>query len=274
MSMTEKSFETKLGTIRYWVSETGAKAAPQLVFLPGLTADHRLFDKQTEYFGGKYPMLVWDAPGHADSYPFRLTFTMEDKARMLDDILQAEGFDAPVIVGQSMGGYLGQMYEELFPEKLKGFISIDSSPLKREYYTGIELWLLERMEPVYRHYPWKMLLRQGTNGVATTEYGRKLMLSMMMTYDGDQKRYSELAGHGYRILAGAVRSGRAFDIKCPAMLICGTKDHAGSCIRYSRNWHKRSGIPLHWIEDAGHNSNTDKPEIINGLIESFLENEV
>jgi pimeloyl-ACP methyl ester carboxylesterase len=45
-------------------------------------------------------------------------------------------------------------------------------------------------------------------------------------------------------------------------------------IRYSRNWHKRSGIPLHWIEDAGHNSNTDKPDIINGLIESFLENEV
>ena len=120
MSMTEKSFETKLGTIRYWVSETGAKAAPQLVFLPGLTADHRLFDKQTEYFGGKYPMLVWDAPGHADSYPFRLTFTMEDKVRMLDDILRAEGFDAPVIVGQSMGGYLGQMYEELFSEKLKG----------------------------------------------------------------------------------------------------------------------------------------------------------
>ena len=222
MSMTEKSFETKLGTIKYWICETGAKNAPELVFLPGLTADHRLFDKQIEYFDGKYRIFVWDAPGHADSYPFQLTFTMEDKARMVDEILKAEGFDDPVIVGQSMGGYLGQMYEELFPEKLKGLVIIDSSPLKREYYTGIELWLLERMEPVYRHYPWKMLLKQGTNGVASSEYGRKLMLSMMMTYDGDQKRYAALAGHGYRILAGAVKSGRAFDIKCPVMLICGT----------------------------------------------------
>ena len=37
MSMTEKSFETKLGTIKYWISETGAKNAPELVFLPGIT---------------------------------------------------------------------------------------------------------------------------------------------------------------------------------------------------------------------------------------------
>ena len=110
--------------------------------------------------------------------------------------------------------------------------------------------------------------------MASSEYGRKLMLSMMMTYDGDQKRYAALAGHGYRILAGAVKSGRAFDIKCPVVLICGTKDHAGSCIRYARNWHKKTGITLHWIEGAGHNSNTDEPEKINGLIESFLENEV
>ena len=272
--MLEKTYETPSGTIHYRTDSNAEHPQPQLVFLPGLTADHRLFEKQIGCFEGQYPLLVWDAPGHAASWPFDLTFSLMDKAGWLDGILTREGFDMPILIGQSMGGYLGQMYEELFPEKLKGFISIDSSPLKREYYTGIELWLLERMEPVYRHYPWKMLLRQGTNGVATTEYGRKLMLSMMMTYDGDQKRYSELAGHGYRILAGAVRSGRAFDIKCPAMLICGTKDHAGSCIRYSRNWHKRSGIPLHWIEDAGHNSNTDKPDIINGLIESFLENEV
>ena len=27
-----------------------------------------------------------------------------------------------------------------------------------------------------------------------------------------------------------------------------------------------------WIEEAGHNSNTDKPEMINNLIEEFLSN--
>ena len=62
------------------------------------------------------------------------------------------------------------------------------------------------------------------------------------------------------------------EIKCPSLLICGTKDHAGSGIRYNREWHRKTKIPLKWIEGAGHNSNTDKPEMINSLIEEFLSN--
>lgn len=243
----------------------------ELVFLPGLTADHRLFEKQMEYFCKKYRVFVWDAPGHATSYPFEMSFSLEDKARWLDEILVLEGYNDPVIVGQSMGGYLGQMYAQLFPEKLRGFVSIDSAPLQRKYYTDWELWLLKRMEPVYRHYPWKMLQKQGTNGVATSAYGRALMRSMMMTYDGDQQRYALLAGHGYRILAEAVEAGLPYELKCPSLLICGEKDHAGSCIRYNKVWHKKTGIPIQWIAGAGHNSNTDAPEMINRILERFLQ---
>ena len=269
--MIEKTFPTNCGPIRYWISDAESNDRPELVFLPGLTADHRLFEKQLEYFRGKYRMFVWDAPGHASSYPFEMTFTLEDKAKWLDEILERESFHDPVIIGQSMGGYLGQMFCQLFPEKIRGFISIDSAPLKREYYTAAELWLLKRMEPVYRRYPWKTLLKQGCNGVATSEYGRALMHSMMMTYDGDQKRYAELSGHGFRILAEAVEAKYPYDITCPALLICGTEDHAGSCIRYSKAWHKKSGIPIEWIEGAGHNSNTDKPDQINRIIEDFVK---
>ena len=54
------------------------KDIPTLVFLPGLTADHRLFEKQVEYFEGKYNVLVWDAPGHAASWPFTFDFSLLD----------------------------------------------------------------------------------------------------------------------------------------------------------------------------------------------------
>ncbi len=53
------------------------------------------------------------------------------------------------------------------------FISIDSAPLQRNYVTAVEIWLLKRMEPVYAHYPWKLLLKSGTEGVAASNYGRK-----------------------------------------------------------------------------------------------------
>ena len=266
--MIERIHETRCGAIHYWVNES---PGPALVFLPGLTADHRLFEKQVEYFEKKCRVLVWDAPGHAASWPFDLSFNLTDKALWLDEILSKEGIDRPVIVGQSMGGYVGQMYAQLLPDKLRGFISIDSAPLQREYVTAAEIWLLKRMEPVYRHYPWKWLLRSGTSGVAVTEYGRRLMREMMMTYDGDQARYARLSGHGFHMLAEAMEADLPYAIKCPALLICGEKDRAGSCIRYNRAWHKKTGIPIEWIRDAGHNANTDQPEVVNRLIEGFID---
>ena len=267
--MKEKLAETPCGQIHYWVSENADRLRPQLVFLPGLTADHRLFEPQLRCFKGRYPLFVWDAPGHAASWPFDLRFSLMEKAKWLDDILTREGFDSPLLIGQSMGGYVGQAFVQLFPEKLSGFISIDSAPLQREYVSGAEIWLLKRMEPVYRHYPWKSLLRSGTNGVAVTEYGRRLMRDMMMVYNGDQARYAKLAGHGFRTLAEAMEADLPYRIPCPALLICGEKDRAGSCIRYNRAWHRKTGLPIAWIRNAGHNANTDAPETVNRLIEGM-----
>lgn len=268
--MEHRAYQTPCGPIHYWLHILNP-AQPTLVFLPGLTADHRLFDKQIEYFEGKTNVLVWDAPGHSASWPFRLDFTLEDKARWLKDILTAEGIQCPVIVGQSMGGYVGQMFAQLYPKMLKGFVSVDSAPLQRRYVTAAEIWLLKRMEPVYRYYPWKWLLRSGTKGVAVTDYGRALMQDMMMTYDGDQERYARLSGHGFRMLAEAMEADLPYAILCPALLICGRQDHAGSCVRYNKAWHKYSGIPIVWLDPAGHNANTDQPNMFNHLLEDFLK---
>ena len=47
--MTENSYKTRCGCIHYFVNIID-KQKITLVFLPGLTADHRLFEKQIEYF--------------------------------------------------------------------------------------------------------------------------------------------------------------------------------------------------------------------------------
>ena len=113
-------------------------------------------------------------------------------------------------------------------------------------------------------------MKSGTNGVATTEYGRALMREMMSTYEGDQARYARLSGHGFRMLAEAMEADLPYALRCPALLICGEKDRAGSCVRYNRAWHKNTGIRLEWIPGAGHNSNTDAPERVNALIEELV----
>ena len=85
--MKEKTHHTRCGTIHYWASVSNQDAIT-LVFLPGLTADHRLFDKQIQYFENKYNVIVWDAPAHASSWPFRFDFDLFDEAKWLNDIFE------------------------------------------------------------------------------------------------------------------------------------------------------------------------------------------
>lgn len=265
--MIEKIMETEKGNIHYWMNEVRENDVT-LVFLPGLTADHRLFDKQIEYFEDKYSVLVWDAPGHNASRPFQLTFSLADKARYLHNIFEEEHIFNPIIIGQSMGGYVGQSYMDNYPGSLKGFISIDSAPLKRKYMTSAELWLLKRTEVIYKPYPWKSLLKAGAKGCAETEYGRNMMQTMMETYT--KADYCALTCNGYRILAEAIEVDHPYLIDCPVLLLCGEQDKAGSTKRYNKAWTKTEEIPLVWISNAGHNSNTDNPQMVNKQIEQFI----
>jgi len=264
----EKVFPTPSGDIHYWTSLAG-EDRPWLVFLPGLTADHRLFDKQMEGLSGRYSCLVWDAPGHGNSRPFRLDFSMDDLARFLRDILNREGIEGPVLAGQSLGGYIAQVFLELFPGRARGFVSIDSCPLKREYYTGWELAMLKHTYWMYRLFPWGLLKKIGAQGTAMSPYGRDVMRAMMESFT--PKEYCLLTDYGFRLLAQAVEAGRKYEPGCPVLLLCGEKDGAGSAKRYNRAWEKRENRRLVWLKGAGHNSNTDAPEEVNRLIDEFAE---
>ena len=100
------------------------------------------------------------------------------------------------------------------------------------------------------------------------------MKDMMMVYDGDQDYYARLSGHGMKMLGDVIDSDPACVFRCPVLLLCGREDKAGSALRHNKAWHKRTGLPLVFIERAGHNSNTDQPETVNRLIEDFLQKSV
>lgn len=269
--MTKYIYQTRLGSIHYWMSRAGDDA-PWLVFLPGLSADHTLFEKQIAHFGPMHNCLVWDAPAHGVSRPFALNFTMRDLAGYLHEILEIEGIVKPILVGQSLGGYISQVYMAEYPGEVSGFVSIDSCSMSRKYYSWWELALLKRTKWMYLSIPYKLLIKWGVWGTATTEYGRTLMEAMWSSYG--KQEFCALADHGYRIFAQAVEERTEYPIACPVLLICGEKDMAGSAKSYNRRWNKVDGHPLHWIEGAGHNSNTDAPETVNALIEEFVRKDI
>ena len=94
------------------------------------------------------------------------------------------------------------------------------------------------------------------------------MLSFMESYS--KREYCELAAYGYQMLADAIDAQRPYNIDCPALLLCGEKDHAGDVRKFNRSWTEGEGIPLIWVPGAGHNANVDNPDFVNGCIEQFV----
>ena len=169
MSQTlhERVYHTSSGNVFYWIDASADTDAPWLVFLPGLTADHTMFDAQMAYFSGKVNCLVWDAPAHGKSRPYPLDFSMDDCARILHAIMEAESIKDLVLVGQSVGGYVAQAFIDLYPREAAGFVSIDSAPLKRKYYPTWEVKALRHTKWMYQFVPWSWLKALGSWGVAT-----------------------------------------------------------------------------------------------------------
>jgi len=265
--MQERLYDCGSGTIHYWVT-SGRLERKTMVFLPGLTAEHHLFDRQIEAFQDEYQILTWDAPGHGLSRPFSLDFSLMDKAAWLHEILERERIQHPVLIGQSMGGYVSQCFMERYRGEAEGFISIDSAPIQRAYMPRIEIAALKRTETMYRMYPWERLRIDAARGCSETAPGRAYMEKVIGQYTRDE--YCRLAGHGFRILAEAIEADLPYRIDCPAMLICGCKDRAGFTKRYNRQWADETKLPVHWIEGAGHNSNMDCPDEVNDLIRAFV----
>ena len=268
MNMQQQEYATPRGAIAYWISRASDSSSPWLVFLPGLSADHHLFDRQLEHFTKVCSCFVWDAPAHGLSRPFALTFSMQDLVHNLHDIFEREYITAPVLIGQSLGGYIAQVYMQMYPDSVRAFVSIDSCSLSRKYYSGWELALLRHTKWMYRAIPWSLLLKWGIAGTSRTAYGRQLMKDAWSVYGREE--YCDLADHGYRIFAQAVEAQSAYPVSCPVLLLCGEKDAAGSAKRYNRRWARLDGHRLVWIKGAGHNSNADAPETVNGLIDDFL----
>ncbi|MGN0302233.1 MAG: alpha/beta fold hydrolase [Anaerotardibacter sp.] len=266
--LCEYVFPTAYGPIRYWTNKQG-KDNLWLVMLPGLTADHHLFDEQVKEFVGKVNLLTWDPPAHGQSKPWDGPQDLYRDAGYLHEILEKEGITEYVLIGQSMGGYLSQMYIDRYPGEAKGFISVDSASLKSSYYTKAELEFLKNTYWIYRSIPWKLLIEWGATGCSTTPYGQAYMKQLIGSYN--QKEYCRLADAGYKALYEAVTTNRAYFIDCPFLALCGEHDAAGSTKRYNKNWQEKEGINLVWVPGAGHNSNRDNPEFVNNQIKEFIQ---
>ena len=263
--MEHKQITAQGGTVHYWIQRAG-KDSDCIVFTHGVTADHTMFEKQEAYFSDSYTILLWDVPLHGSSKPYQ-NFSYCDTAEILHSILLTENIKQVILVGMSMGDYPSQHFAAKYPDMVKGFIALDTTPLGLSYYSKSDLWWLKQVAPMARWFPEKVLRWSMAKSVSQTKYSYEKMMSMLKLQTKEEIIEQMQVAYEYFPLEN-----RNVHFTFPILILVGDHDTTGKVKTYCKEWSKQTGYPLHFIKDAKHFANGDNPEQVNHEIEVFIQN--
>ncbi len=262
--MTSKKLQTQRGTVYYWITRHENPNAKCIVFTHGLTANHSMFEKQTEYFERQYTVITWDVPLHGLSRPYS-DFSYQNCADDLNDILEQEKIDQVILVGMSMGGYPSQEFAFRYPEKVEGFVALDTTPFGLCYYSKSDAWWLKRVGRIAKCFSGNSLRKSMAKSVSKTKYSYDKMMEMLLPLTKAQ--IIEQMDIAYGVF---LKENKNVSFSFPVLILLGEFDKTGKVKQYCQAWSKREGYPLHIIKGAAHFSNGDNPQQVNEEIDAFI----
>ena len=118
-----KTTAFKKGKVTF--SDTGKGRV--VVLLHGFLGSHQIWEQTTTQLSKSYRVIAIDLPGHGNTDCFGYVHTMDLIAKCVKAVMDSLRLKKYVIIGHSMGGYVGLAYADLFPDNLKGLCLFHSS---------------------------------------------------------------------------------------------------------------------------------------------------
>ncbi len=260
--MDEQILERAGCAIHYWL--TGDPAAPLMILTHGAGADHRMFDPQIAVLATSYRVLTWDVRGHGRSRPLGGAFAFQDAVEDLLALLDAVGRQQAILVGQSMGGNIGQEVAFRQPERVRALVVIDST-CNTGRLTTVEKLSLASAPAIFRFYPWETLKRQSAAISADKPEVRTYIYEAMSQLSKDEFVAIMMA------TTTCLHEEPAYRIAQPFLLTHGAHDGTGNIRRIAPGWAAREPHCRYVvIPDAGHAANMDNPAFFNRVLLEFL----
>jgi pimeloyl-ACP methyl ester carboxylesterase len=143
-------------------SDTGKGNA--VVLLHGFLENQTMWQDLTPELSKKHRVITLDLLGHGETDCLGYVHSMEDNAEIVQAVLSKLRIRRAIFVGHSMGGYVALAFAEMYPEKVKGLVLMNSTSkadseerktnrdraikvVKKEYTTFVRLSIANLFSP-------------------------------------------------------------------------------------------------------------------------------
>ena len=109
------------------ISFTDSGEGTAIVLLHGFLENKTMWQEYVDLFTEKYRVITIDLLGHGESDSLGYVHSMEDNASAVQEVLNHLEISESIVVGHSMGGYVGLAFVELFPENIQKLVLLNSS---------------------------------------------------------------------------------------------------------------------------------------------------
>lgn len=123
-----------------------------MLLVHGFGNEAHIWDDFAPAVAGYYRVLAVDLRGHGDSdWDPKKRYDTSNHAADLEAVIDELDFDRVVLVGHSLGGRTCMLYAGAHPEKVAGFVIVDSAPeLDARGTTRIRMEVAEHRDPAFK----------------------------------------------------------------------------------------------------------------------------
>jgi pimeloyl-ACP methyl ester carboxylesterase len=259
---------------RIHYTDTGAPPgrpdAPTIVFGHGLLFSGWMFHPQVEALRARYRCVTIDWRGQGESPPARRGYHMDTLTADAVALIDSLGVAPVHYVGLSMGGFVGQRLGARHGRLLRSLVLLDTSPDREPPVAMVKdlamaavypllgvrplrpAVLGEMFGPTFRHDPrGAPVIAEFLDRLARCD--RRAIAKAVVGVVTRKPVHAELAR-----------------ISVPTLVIVGADDRPTRPDKARRIAAAVPGARLEIVADSGHSSTVEQPQIVTGLIESFL----
>ncbi|HXU30869.1 MAG TPA: alpha/beta fold hydrolase [Thermoanaerobaculia bacterium] len=122
------------GKLSYWIGGAKNSPGPTLVLVHGLGNDAGVWAQSVPELVKNHRLILIDLPGHGGSAPATGPLSISDEVAGLEALLaaHARGGPPPILIGNSLGGWVALLYAERHPERVSRLVLVDTGGLLYE----------------------------------------------------------------------------------------------------------------------------------------------